>query len=76
MNGCCLVGRRLAEEMAFAVTVIKAYADLGPRMRFVSVGLHEPDKAQVLAYRAGDAIERRCDVILLDNADGRPGKGW
>lgn len=34
---------------------------------FASVLLHEPDKATVLAFRSGMPIDRRADVVLLDN---------
>ncbi len=38
--------------------------------RFVYVALDEPDKATVLSFRAGDPINRRARVVLLDRATG------
>ena len=62
--------RLSAEEMATAVAAVKAHPNFGPRMRFASVAQREPDKATVVAFQPGDPIDRACDVILLDNADG------
>ena len=33
---------------------------------FASVLLHEPDKATVLAWTPGSAIERKADVVLVE----------
>ena len=46
------------EEIASAVTIVRASGKLGPKARFVTVVLHEPAKQVVLAYREGDPIER------------------
>ncbi|GAA1905627.1 primary-amine oxidase [Williamsia serinedens] len=53
----------------------KALADAGlltPTTRFVYVGLDEPDKADVLAFQAGEAPApiRRSRALLLDIATG------
>ena len=57
-------------EMARAVAIIKDSEYFGERMRFASLGLHAPEKAQVLAYTAESRIDRQADAILLDNSDG------
>ncbi|MGF1595675.1 MAG: primary-amine oxidase [Acidimicrobiales bacterium] len=62
--------RLTPEEMAAAVAIIKDSEHFGPRMRFASLGLHPPDKADVLSFAPGDEWDRRADAILLDNADG------
>jgi primary-amine oxidase len=62
--------RLQAHEMAEAVAAVKAHPSFGDRMRFVTVALQEPAKAVVLAFEPGDAVDRHCEIILLDNADG------
>jgi primary-amine oxidase len=39
-------------------------------MRFGSVNLHEPPKADVLSFTPGDPVSRAVELIILDNADG------
>lgn len=56
--------------MAEAVAIVKQSEHFGERMRFASLILHEPAKAEVLSFTAGAAIERQADVILLDRTDG------
>src|ERR1051326_3708546 len=61
-----------AEEIGRATDLIRADRNLGlERVRFVSVNLHEPPKAKVLAFRPGDAFEREAFVILMDNREGK-----
>ncbi|PRY13371.1 primary-amine oxidase [Kineococcus rhizosphaerae] len=43
---------------------------LTPTTRFAYLGLLEPPKAAVLAFRPGDAVERTVRVLLLDTATG------
>src|SRR5262245_15696774 len=57
-------------EIAAAVAIVRDSGKLGPKSRFVTVVLHEPEKQAVLAYREGDPIDRKVFVIILDNADG------
>ncbi len=57
-------------EMAEAVAIIKSSEYFGERMRFASLGLHAPPKAEVLSYTPGSSIDRQADAILLDNTDG------
>lgn len=41
-----------------------------PRLRFVSIALREPPKADVAAFVPGTAFTRRAFVVLIDRADG------
>jgi len=59
-----------AAEITQAVALVRADARCGPQVRFVSVELHEPPKARVLAYETGDAPPREAFLNLLDRATG------
>lgn len=62
--------RLTEEESAAGVALIKADQRFGPRMRFGSVNLHSPAKADVLAFEPGNPFERAIDAVVLDNSDG------
>ena len=47
-----------ADEVAAASTILTEARGLGPSSRFVFVALHEPPKAQVLAWSPGTALPR------------------
>src|SRR5690349_9755728 len=55
-----------AEEIDRAVAVLRAERKLGPEVFFVRVQLEEPPRPAVLAYRDGDALDRRALIILRD----------
>ena len=59
-----------AEEIVQGSTILKAQRQLGPRVRFETIVLKEPDKKDVLGFRPGDAINREASVVILDNEDG------
>jgi primary-amine oxidase len=59
------------DEIAAAIDILRGERQLGERTRFVSVSLHEPDKAAVLDFVGSGAVERQAFAILLDNARGR-----
>jgi primary-amine oxidase len=59
------------DEIAAAVDILRTERPLGPRVRFVSVTLHEPSKELVLAYPSAGPVEREAFAILLDNEAGR-----
>ena len=40
------------------------------KLRFVSIALKEPDKADVYTFTPGDEIARRAFAVMLDRADG------
>jgi primary-amine oxidase len=57
-------------EMKQAVSMVRDSGKFGPKMRFVSVSLHEPAKNLVLNYKNGQPIEREAFIIILDNDEG------
>ena len=59
-----------ADEIRRAKTLLAEHGLVGARTRFAYLGLEEPPKAAVLAFRAGEPVERRVRVILLDEATG------
>jgi len=60
-----------ADEIRAARRVVDAHGLLGDNVRFVFVALEEPHKSDVLAFRPGDAMDRRARVLLLDRATGQ-----
>jgi len=58
------------EEITGAVTLLRKDPRVGARTRFVCVNLLEPEKAIVLGFVSGQAVERQAFAILLDNATG------
>ncbi len=59
-----------ADEIHAARTLLDRSGLLSPTVRFAYMGLEEPPKGEVLAFRSGDMIERRVRAFLLDIADG------
>ena len=57
-------------ELELAARQIHADDRAPAALRFVSVGLREPEKARVLAYRPGEDCEREASAILLDRELG------
>src|SRR5215472_18929228 len=55
-----------AEEIRVAVGTVRASGRLGPKVLFIRVFLHEPDKAGVLGYKEGDPLERQAFVLIRD----------
>jgi primary-amine oxidase len=43
---------------------------VGEHTRFAYLGVEEPPKNEVLAFREGDPVDRRVRAILLDTASG------
>ncbi len=60
-----------ASEMANATSILKSNPQFKDTMRFVLLELHEPPKADVLAYQNGEALNREAFVVLMDRADGK-----
>ncbi|MEE9249118.1 MAG: tyramine oxidase, partial [Dehalococcoidia bacterium] len=58
------------DEIEDAVAILRADRSLGKRVRFETVVLNEPPKAQVLRYKDGDPIQREAFIALLDNDTG------
>ena len=59
-----------AEEIAEASSILRTQHRLGSRVRFETVVLQEPEKAAVLGFQPGSAIERNAFLVALDNDDG------
>ena len=59
-----------AEEIAGASRILKSQRNLGPKVRFETIVLKEPDKEEALNFRQGNPIRRRAFVVILDNDDG------
>ncbi|PPK92421.1 primary-amine oxidase [Kineococcus xinjiangensis] len=57
-----------AEEFDRSRSVLQESGRLLPSMRFASVSLAEPPKADVLAWREGDPVPRRALSVLWDRA--------
>jgi primary-amine oxidase len=60
-----------SEEIRKAVEIVRLKKSVdAPQFRFPCVTLHEPKKADVLAYKPGDTVAREAFLILLDTATG------
>ena len=59
-----------AGEIAEASAILRAQRPLGPRVRFETVALREPDKAEVLDFASGAPAKREAFLVVLDNDDG------
>ena len=59
-----------AEEIAEASAILKSQRGLGPRTRFETVVLREPDKRVVLNYQPGNPVRRDAFIVVLDNDAG------
>src|SRR5215207_1674612 len=59
-----------ADEIRRARDALVGQGLAGERTRFAYLGLEEPPKDEVLAFRPGDPVERRARAILLDTATG------
>jgi primary-amine oxidase len=62
--------RLSGDEIEAARAVLVECGLVGERTRFTYLGLEEPPKAQVLAFRYGDPVDRRVRAVLLDAATG------
>lgn len=60
-----------ANEIRAVRRIVSEHDLLGESVRFVFVALEEPHKKVVQAFAAGDAIDRRARVLLLDRATGQ-----
>ena len=59
-----------ADEIRRARTVLADHGLVGEHTRFAYLGLEEPPKQAVLAFTAGDPIDRRVRATLLDTGTG------
>jgi primary-amine oxidase len=60
-----------AEEIAAAVRILRTRGPASDHMRFVSVNLHEPAKTELESIGAGDILDRRAFIVVLDLAPRR-----
>jgi hypothetical protein len=59
-----------ADEIRRGRTLLAEHGLVGDHTRFAYLGLEEPPKGEVLAFRPGQPVERRVRAILLDTATG------
>ena len=59
-----------ADEIRLARTVLAEHGLVSEHTRFAYLGLEEPPKSEVLAFRPGEPVDRRVRAILLDTATG------
>jgi primary-amine oxidase len=64
------LARLTAEEITAARDLLDKAGLLGPTIRLPLLGLEEPPKDEVLAFRDGGPIDRRVRAVLLDVATG------
>ena len=62
--------RLTADEIHEAREVLRAAGLIAETTRFAYLGLEEPSKEEVLAFRPGDPIHRRARAIMLDVGSG------
>jgi primary-amine oxidase len=55
-----------SEEIAAAIAVVRCYPEIGKDVRFISVNLVEPSKAELQIFAAGSVSDRRILIVLLD----------
>ncbi len=60
-----------AFEIERAVSLLRNERKFGDAWRFVAVTLAEPNRPAMVAHRAGQAIARNAQAVLLDTATGR-----
>ena len=58
-----------AEEIESAATILRQSNPAFAAARFVSIGLDEPPKEQVLAHADGDRIDRRAFLVVRDSTE-------
>lgn len=64
------------EEIEKARAVASKVLERAESLRFVSIQLDEPPKADVLAWRAEKPIARKAFLVLLRRDTAAPGEKW
>ena len=59
-----------SDEVVEASTILRAQLQLGPKVRFETIVLKEPEKEKVLNFQPGDSTPRQAFLVVLDNEDG------
>src|SRR6185437_9758269 len=54
-----------------SVAILRRERQLGDRVRFASISLHEPPKSAVLAFPFEGPVEREAFVVLFDRDNGQ-----
>ncbi|GAA4553567.1 primary-amine oxidase [Pseudonocardia xishanensis] len=57
-----------ADEVTAAAALLTSLRRLTGAARFVFVSLHEPAKADLLAWSPGDPVDRRAEIVLYDRS--------
>ena len=57
-----------ADEVATAAAILKRDQGLSASARFVTISIHEPPKAAVLAFGSGDRIDRQAKIGIWERA--------
>jgi primary-amine oxidase len=60
-----------AEEVGAAVRTLRAQGPASDHLRFVSVNLHEPAKSELESISAGNTLDRRAFIVVIDLAARR-----
>src|SRR5882762_10949746 len=60
-----------AAEITSAKEILAAEKKLEPGFRFYVINLNEPVKAEVLAYKPGDAYRREAFAVLFDRKNNK-----
>jgi primary-amine oxidase len=63
--------RMTPDEIDRARQLFESAGLSGETIRFANLSLEEPPKDEVLAFKAGDPVDRRVRAVLLDMATGR-----
>ncbi|MBL8171671.1 MAG: primary-amine oxidase [Acidobacteria bacterium] len=59
------------EEIAAAAQILKDSGKFPDKARFASLLLHEPPKAEVARFKAGDALRREAFAVIYDRANNQ-----
>jgi primary-amine oxidase len=59
-----------ADEVARVAAILRARPGLGPRVRFIAIGLREPTRQDLAAAATGQPVERTALAVVLDNDTG------
>jgi primary-amine oxidase len=54
------------EEVRAAVSILRTHGPASDHLRFVSVNLHEPTKTELESIGAGNTVDRRAFIIVID----------
>src|SRR6476659_1902688 len=65
----------VADEFRLAARVLRSELDLSDSWRFASIELKEPPKAEVKAWRPGDAVPRTAMAVLWNRTDNQTWEG-